>query len=321
MLRATLHENEVRRSIGLREEGKRVVEGLAPLGAAEDRCLYFLNKPLTEDIREFFLARDECMIIAPSTSALDRIGSCLVLKVKDPRLAIAKVLSFIKDQGRQRPLLQERRVEEGVIISPLAIVDDMVQLGEGAVIEPFCLVEGDVRIGRRTVLRSGVRVHSRVAIGNDSIIGTNTVIGHQGYGFVRDELGNKTRIPHLAGVEIGSHVEIGALVTVPSGTISPTVIEDYTKIDDHVHVAHNVHVARSSSLTAGVVIGGGAVIEEEAWVGINSSIRDGRRIGSHSLIGMDSSVQQNLEENSVARAPRPNLETRKDDDPTSIGFK
>lgn len=321
MLRVTLHENEIRRSIGLPEEGNRVVEGLAPLSAGENGCLYFVNKPLTRDIRKFLATRSECIVIVPSGSDLDGIGDCVVLEVKDPRLAIAKVLSFIREEGRQPPILQHRTIEEGVIISPLAVVDEMVELGAGAVIEPFCFVEADVRVGQRSILRSGVRVHSRVAIGNDSIIGTNTVIGHQGYGFVRDEVGNKTRIPHLGGVEIGSHVEIGALVTIPSGTISPTVIEDYAKIDDHVHVAHNVRVARNTSLTAGVVLGGGAVIEQEAWVGINSSIREGRRVGSRSLVGMDSSIQQNLEDNTIARAPRPNITERTDDDQSSIGFK
>jgi UDP-3-O-[3-hydroxymyristoyl] glucosamine N-acyltransferase len=147
------------------------------------------------------------------------------------------------------------------------------------------------------------------------------VVGHAGYGFVRDEIGNKTRIPHLGGVVIGSHVDIGALVTVPSGTITPTGIEDYAKFDDHFHVAHGVRVARSASVTAAVVIGGSAVIEAEAWVGINSSIRDGRRVGSRALVGMDVSVQQDLADNAVARAPRPDVRIRPEDDRAAIGFE
>lgn len=147
------------------------------------------------------------------------------------------------------------------------------------------------------------------------------MVGHAGYGFVRDEIGNKTRIPHLGGVVIGSHVDIGALVTVPSGTITPTGIEDYAKFDDHFHVAHGVRVARSASVTAAVVIGGSAVIEAEAWVGINSSIRDGRRVGSRALVGMDVSVQQDLADNAVARAPRPDVRIRPEDDRAAIGFE
>jgi UDP-3-O-[3-hydroxymyristoyl] glucosamine N-acyltransferase len=202
----------------------------------------------------------------------------------------------------------------------LAVVDGAVELADEVVIEPFCVVGPDVKIGRRSIVRSGARIHSRVMIGENSVIGSNTVVGHQGYGFVRDTTGNKFRIPHLGGVVIGSNVEIGALVSMASGTLMPTVIEDYAKIDDLVHVAHNVRVASSASVIAGVVIGGHAVIDEEAWVGMNSSIRPGRRVGSHALVGMDASIQHDLEDDSVARAPQADVRMRKDDDHSAIGF-
>jgi UDP-3-O-[3-hydroxymyristoyl] glucosamine N-acyltransferase len=105
--------------------------------------------------------------------------------------------------------------------------------------------------------------------------------------------------------------------------MSPTIIEDYAKIDDNVEVGHNAHIGRNVSVTGGVVVGGSAVIETEAWIGINSSIRNGRRVGSRTLVGMDASVQHDLAENSVARAPRPDIKMRRDDDDddgTTIGF-
>ena len=137
---------------------------------------------------------------------------------------------------------------------------------------------------------------------------------------MRDDFRNKVRIPHLGGVIIGSHVEIGGLSVVESGTISPTIIEDYAKLDVNVVVGHNARIGRNASVTGGVVIGGSAVIGAEAWIGINSSIRNGREVGSRSLIGMDVSVQQSLCNNAVARAPRPEVRTRGDDDGTAIGF-
>ena len=314
MLRATLSEKEIRSAIGLPEVGNRVVDGLAPLDAAKDRCLYFINKEMTDAIRESLTIRRDCIVIMPiGSSRLGELGDCAVLEVADPRLAIANVLRFITAQGRQQPWVTERKIDPSAVISPLAVVDEKVDIGAGTIIEPFCVVEADVRIGCGSILRSGVRVHSRVAIGDDSIFGANTVVGHQGFGFVRDELGHKNRIPHLGGVVIGSHVEIGALVTVPSGTIGPTTIEDRVKIDDHVHVGHNVRVARGASLTASVTIAGSALIGEEAWVGVNSSVRDGRRVGYRAFVGMDVSVQQDLADNSVARAPRPDIRMRSDD--------
>ena len=321
MLRVTLSEKEIRRAIGLPEDGTLVVDGLAPLTDAADRCLYFVNKPVTDEIRESLALRRDCIVIVRSGYAVrEDFGKCVVLEVADPRLAIAKVLDFIVEQQRLLPRLSERKVDPGAMISPSAVVAENVEIGAGATIEPFCVVENDVSIGPRSTIRSGARIYSRVVIGSESVVGPNSIIGHQGFGFVRDESGNKRRIPHLGGVEIGSHVEIGALTTVPSGTIGPTVIEDRAKVDDHVHVGHNVRVARGASVTAAVIIGGSATIGEEAWVGVNSSIRDGRSVGVRSLVGMDASVQEDVPDNSAARAPRPDVRTRTDGDSGSIGF-
>lgn len=322
MLPATLHEHEIRRVIGLSGEGNLVVDGVATLDAVEDRCLYFVNKSVTPDICESLAARQGCIVITPSGAALaGELGDCLVLEAADPRAAIARVLEFIRVERRQQPWVTDRTIASSAIISSLAVVEGEVAIGEGVIVEPFCMLGPDVRIGRGSILRSGVRLYPRVTIGAESVIGTNSVVGHEGYGFVRDELGHKTRMPHLGGVVIGSHVDIGALTTVLSGTITPTLIEDYAKIDDHVHVAHNARVGSSASIIAGAVIGGHAVVETEAWIGINSSVRDGRRVGSHALVGMDSSLQQDLPDNAVSRAPRPDVKERPDVDRNTIGFK
>jgi UDP-3-O-[3-hydroxymyristoyl] glucosamine N-acyltransferase LpxD len=320
VLRATLNEREIRRVLGLPEEGGRVVNGVAPLGAGEDQCLYFINKQSVGLARESLAERRGCIVISPSGSGLaGELGDCLVLEAADPRAAIAKVLGFIRDEARQRPLVDERTISPSAVISPLSVVEGAVEIGDGVIVEPFCMIGPDVSIGRGTVLRSGVRVFPRVVIGDESVVGVNTVVGHEGYGFVRDESGHKTRIPHLGGVEVGSHVELGALSSVQSGTITPTVIEDYAKIGDGVHVGHNVRVARNASVTGGVLIGGHAVIETEAWVGINSSIREGCRVGAHALVGMDASVQRDISDNAVTRASRPAVEVRPDDDHAAFG--
>jgi UDP-3-O-[3-hydroxymyristoyl] glucosamine N-acyltransferase LpxD len=322
MLRATLHEHEIRRLLGVPGEGNLVVDGVAKLDAGEDRCLYFIEDDVAVPVQEAFAARNGCIVIAPHGSSLvDALGTCRVLQVAQPRAAIARILEFIRAEGRQPPFVEARKIAEDAVISPMAVVEDKVEIGEGVVIEPFCTIGPEVMIGRGTVVRAGARIYPRVSIGDESVISANAVIGSQGYGFVRDRAGNKTRIPHLGGVIIGAHVEIGALSLVQCGTISPTIIEDYVKIDDHVHVGHNDRIGRGASVTAGVIMGGSAVIGAECWIGINSSIRNGAQVGSHTLVGMDVSVQQDLGENVVARAPRPEVSVRVENDRSAIGFK
>lgn len=322
MLRAPLHEQEIRRVIGVPGDGDLVLDGLAPLHAVEDRCLSFVNRAITTDIREALAMRRGCILIAPHGFTLQNgLESCRVLETARPRVAIADVLAFIRDEDRQAPWVFARRISPTAVVSPLAVIEGNVEIGDGAIIEPFCTIGGNVSIGRGSTVRAGARVYPRVRIGDLTVVGANAVIGSEGFGFVRDEAGNKRRIPHLGGVVIGASVEIGALAVVQYGTITPTIIEDCVKIDDNVEIGHNVHVGRGASVTGGVVVGGSAVIEADAWIGINSSIRDGRRVGARALVGMDASVQENLPDGGIARAPRPDVRTRPDDDDlASIGF-
>src|SRR5262249_7036508 len=152
-------------------------------------------------VRESLASLGGIIVIAPlGTTAAGALGSGRILEAADPRAAMARVLALIRASNRLPPWVEARRISPGAVISPLAVVDGDVEIGEGAVTEPFCTVGPEARIGPRSVLRAGARILPRVSIGADSVIGANTVIGSEGYGFVRDEAGNKTRIPHLAGV-------------------------------------------------------------------------------------------------------------------------
>lgn len=320
MIRATLQEQEIRRAIGAPGGGDRVVDGVATLDTVEDRCLFFVNYKVVPDaVRDSLAARRGCIAIARTGFTLD--SDCVVIESSDPRAAISSVLEFIRAERRQPPLVPLRVIAPSAVISPLAVIEGDVEIGDDAVIEPFCMIGPDVRIGRGSIIRSGVRLHPRVTIGEESVIHANSVLGHDGYGFIRDEKGDKTRMPHLGGVVIGDHVAVGPLASVASGTIVPTIVEDYAKLGDYVCVGHNVRVGRNASLTAQIILGGHSVIETEAWIGLNATIGEGRRVGAHALVGMDVSVQSDLPDHTIARAPRPDVKPRpEDDDLLGIGF-
>ena len=321
MVRATLGQREICRAIGVAESGERTIEGVSPLGAHADQQLYFINRRVTVEIRDSLAARQGCIVLAPIGSALPgELGDCVVLEVDDPRRAIANVLAFIRDSGRQQPWVAQRWISADAVVSPLAVVDGNVEIGAGSIVEPFSTIGPDVVIGQGTIIRTGARIGPRVSIGDRSIIGPNAVVGFVGYGFVRGHDGNKRRIPHLGGTVIGSDVEIGATTCVQAGTIAPTIIEDHAKIDDHVFIGHNARVGRSASLVAGVVIGGSSIVGADAWVGMNATIRNGRGIGKRSLVGMDASVQKDLPDAGLARAPAAVATQRVENDPASIGF-
>src|SRR6267378_5445295 len=118
MLHVTLNEQEIRRIVNVPGKGERVVDGISPLGAHEDRSLYFINKKVTAEIRDGLIAREGCIVVVLTGSSMkDSLGNCLVLEADDPRAELARVLRFIRDEHRVSPLVTNRSIAPTADIS------------------------------------------------------------------------------------------------------------------------------------------------------------------------------------------------------------
>ena len=69
-------------------------------------------------------------------------------------------------------------------------------------------------------------------------------------------------------------MEIGAYDNISAGCCGDTIIEDYAKLDVLIHIGHEAHIHKNVELIAGTIVGGFADIGDNAYVGMNSSIRN-----------------------------------------------
>lgn len=210
----------------------------------------------------------------------------VLIYVKNPKRALATIGNafFVKKQ------------EPG--IHPTAIVDKDAKISRTASIGAYAVI-GKAEIGEGTVISPFVRIYDNVTIGDCCFIKEGAVIGGAGFGFERDEEGNRFRFPQIGGVKIGNHVDIGANTCVDRGALSDTILEDYAKVDNLCHIAHNARVGKNAVVVACAEVSGSCVIGEDTWVGPNACIRDQRSVGSNSLIGMGSVVVKNIPDNEV----------------------
>ena len=183
-------------------------------------------------------------------------------------------------------------------IHPTAIVDKEAEIAETATIGAYAVI-GKVKIGDGTVVSPFVRIYDNVTIGKECFIKEGAVIGGAGFGFERDEDGNRFRFPQIGGVKIGDHVDIGGNTCIDRGALSDTILEDYAKVDNLCHIAHNVHIGKNAVVVACAEVSGSCSIGEETWVGPNACIRDQRNVGSNTLIGMGSVVVKHIGDNEV----------------------
>jgi acetyltransferase-like isoleucine patch superfamily enzyme len=118
-----------------------------------------------------------------------------------------------------------------------------------------------IGVGAHVVIGVECRVLAQVALrdatqlGDRVVIHSGTVIGADGFGYVRDGA-RHVKIPQVGRVVVEDDVEIGANVAIDRATFGETRIGRGTKIDNLVQVAHNVAVGPDAILVAQVGIAG-----------------------------------------------------------------
>jgi UDP-3-O-[3-hydroxymyristoyl] glucosamine N-acyltransferase len=228
-----------------------------------------------------------------------------VLKVKNPRLGFARVLSLFNPprtfpQGIHPTAVLGRNVTvgEGVYIGPCAVLGDEVKLGRGVVIRAGACLGDRVEIGDEAVIHPGVVILDRVEIGARTIIHSNSVIGADGFGYVKDG-SRHFKIPQVGSVVIGEDVEIGACVTIDRATTGNTFIGRGSKIDNLVQIAHNVRVGEDTIIISQSGVAGSTRIGDRVLVAAQAGIGQHLEIGSDSVVASRSGVDKDIASGSV----------------------
>lgn len=214
-------------------------------------------------------------------SSVLRDNDKTLIKVKNPKVALAKIgNTFFVAQSTPG-------------IHPTAFIDSNAKIGDNVHIGPYSVI-GNAIIGDGCVIDSNVRIHDDVILGLNCRIKAGAVIGGEGFGFERDENGNKFRFPQIGRVVIGDDVEIGANTCVDRGALSDTRIGDHSKINNLCHIAHNNVIGCNVTIAGCVNISGSNVIEDNVWIAPQACIRGFLCIGEGSVIGMGAIVTKNV---------------------------
>lgn len=208
-----------------------------------------------------------------------------VIKVKNPRLAFAKVVNrfFVK------------KVSNG--IEPSSKIGINCTIDKSVTIGANCVIGNNVKIQSNTIINHNVIISDNTIIGKNCYIKSGTVVGEDGFGFDFEEDGTPIRIPHLGSVVVGDNVEVGAKCTIARGTLDNTIIQDNVKIDDQVHIAHNCLIGQNTIITACAEISGSVTIGKDCWIGPNCSIMQKIKIGDRATVGLGAVVTGNVQNN------------------------
>jgi UDP-3-O-[3-hydroxymyristoyl] glucosamine N-acyltransferase len=180
-----------------------------------------------------------------------------LLRSKNPYFAFAKAVE----------LFYEPPTYAGEI-HQTAMIHRTAKIGSNAHIGPYVVVERDVVIGANVTLlahvviypgarigdnffahaHSVVREHCR--IGDNVILQNGAVIGADGFGFAKDDLGRWHKIVQSGPAVLENHVEVQANACVDRASVGETHVASGAKIDNLVQVGHGSRVGENTLLCA-----------------------------------------------------------------------
>jgi UDP-3-O-[3-hydroxymyristoyl] glucosamine N-acyltransferase len=129
-----------------------------------------------------------------------------------------------------------------------------------------------------------------VEIGCECVIHAGTIIGADGFGFVRDGERGYVKFPQIGTVVIEDDVEIGANSCIDRGALGETRIGEGTKIDNLVQIAHNVQIGKRVVIASQTGISGSTIIEDDCIIGGQVGFGDHATVKSGAIIGSKAGV-------------------------------
>ena len=220
--------------------------------------------------------------------------------VSNPALAYARVASLFAPSlprfsgiSEKAVIHKSSKIGRSVSIYPMVYVGEDAVIGDHATLYPGVFVGDRAKIGEKTVIYPNVSIMHDCIIGNEVIIHAGTVIGSDGFGFVRDGSMN-VKIPQIGYVRVDDQVEIGANNTIDRAALGKTWIKRGVKTDNLVQVGHNVVIGEDTIIVALAGISGSVHIGREVIIGGQAGIIDHLEIGDRAMVGPQSGVVKSI---------------------------
>ena len=228
-------------------------------------------------------------------------GAIPLVRVANPRAAMAELLSRVEAERRQPP----GNIHPAAVISPNVTIGQRVSvdanvricsgtvIGDDTVIYANSYIGNDCVIGPECCIYSNVTVRERVTIGARCIVHPGAVLGSDGFGFTEVD-GARQKIPQVGTVMLGDDVEIGANTCVDRATMGTTFIDDGTKVDNLCQIGHNCRIGKHCTISGMTGLSGSTTLGDRVTVGANAGFGGHLEVGDGAIIGGRAGVTKSV---------------------------
>lgn len=271
-------------------DGSIAIQRLASLDSASEGDIAYV-----EDEKLFEAANRTKASCVITRSGADIDVPCRI-EVKNPKLAFALMAEVLHPPKQRGPeihptavIASDAKIGDDVFIGAFVCIGENSVVGDRTQIRAGAKIGDKVEVGSDCVIHPNVVIYDNVAIGNRVILHAGVVIGADGFGYVRGEMGHH-KFPQIGTVVIEDDIELGANTCVDRAALGRTRIGRGTKIDNMVHVGHNCDIGERVVIAAQTGISGSVIIEDDCVIGGQVGFGDHIRVLSGAVIGSKAGI-------------------------------
>jgi UDP-3-O-[3-hydroxymyristoyl] glucosamine N-acyltransferase len=229
-----------------------------------------------------------------------------MLRSKNPYLAFAEAIALFHPTRKYSPGIHptavihaSARIGEGAHLGPYVVIGEDVEIGKNAVLMAHVVIYPGVKIGDNFMAHAHAVIRERCRLGNNVLLGNGVVIGGDGFGFAKNELGHWHKIPQPMPVVIEDDVEIQANTCIDRASVGETRISKGTKIDNLVQVGHGSHIGEHSLLASQVGLAGSTEVGNHVILTGQVGVVGHCKIGDGAIVTPQSGVAGDIEAGAI----------------------
>ena len=223
------------------------------------------------------------------------------LRIKNPYYAFARALGLFYQAPAYPPGIHPTAVIDssaeigpGAHIGAYAVVGPGVKLGPGATLLPHVVLYPGVQAGSHLFAHAHAVVREGCILGDHVTLENGAIIGADGFGFAKNNLGQWEKIPQSGPVHIGDRVDVQANACIDRATVGATEIGSGTKVDNLVQVGHGSRVGQDTLLCAQAGLAGSSVVGSRAILAGQAGVAGHCELGDGVILTAQSGVSHNV---------------------------
>ena len=232
--------------------------------------------------------------------------SAAMLRSQNPYLAFAHAIALFHQPPEYAPGVHptavvhpSARIGANAHIGPYVVIGEDVEIGNHAVLLAHVVIYGGVKIGDHFFAHAHTVVRESCRLGNNVLLQNGVVIGGDGFGFAKDDVGRWHKIPQPQPVVIEDDVEIQSNSCIDRASVGETHIGRGTKIDNLVQVGHGSRIGKDSLLAAQVGLAGSSEIGDRVILTGQVGVVGHCKIGDGAIVTPQSGVAGDIDAGAI----------------------